>query len=157
HAEGKTGPLTVRDAIESYLEFLSAHRKTGGEARIRAAAFILPRLGEVEVAALTTERIRKWHMDIAKMPARARTRAGKKQQYRARDDSAEGIRRRQVTANRILRILKTALNRAWRDGQTSSDAVWRRVEPFKSVDAARVPSPSTDDQAIPFEQRIGCS
>jgi integrase len=101
-------------------------------------AFILPELGDVEVAALTTERIRKWHMDLAKMPARARTRAGEKQQYRLRDDSAEGIRRRQVTANRILRILKTALNRAWRDGQTSSDAVWRRVEPFKSVDAARV-------------------
>ena len=37
-----------------------------------------------------------------------------------------------------MTILKAALNRAWRDGEISSDAAWRRVEPFEAVDAARV-------------------
>ena len=30
------------------------------------------------------------------------------------------------------------MNRAWRDGKVTSDATWRRVEPFHSVDAARI-------------------
>src|SRR5215472_17338829 len=88
HAAGKRGPLTVRDAMEAYFEFLDAHRKTGAEARIRAGAFILPALGDTEVQSLTPEQIRKWHTDLAKAPARARTSPGSKQQYRQRDDSA---------------------------------------------------------------------
>jgi integrase len=137
HAAGKHGPLTVRDAMEAYFEFLDAHRKTGAEARTRANAFILPHLGDIEVQTLTTAQVRKWHTDLAKTAARARTKPGSKQQYRQRDDSTDGIRRRRVTANNLLRILKTALNLAWREGRTPSDAAWRRVSPFKGVTVAR--------------------
>jgi integrase len=138
HAAGKHGPLTVADAVESYLSFLDTHRKTGYGARHRARAHILPTLGHIEVQALTTERLRKWHADIAKMPARVRTAPGAKQQHRKPDHSADGVRRRRVTANAILTILRAALNFAWREGRTPSDAAWRRVRPFEGVDAARV-------------------
>jgi integrase len=138
HAAGKHGPLTVQDAVESYLSFLDTHRKTGYHARHRARAFILPALGDIEIQALTTEQLRRWHADIAKMPARARTAPGAKQQHRKLDHSADGIRRRRVSANAILTILKAALNFAWREGRTPSDAAWRRVRPFEGVDAARV-------------------
>jgi integrase len=138
HAAGKHGPLTVQDAVEAYLEFLDAHRKTGYHARHRARAHILPALGDIEVQALTTEQLRKWHAEIAKTPARARTAPGAKQQHRKLDHSADGIRRRRVSANAILTILKAALNFAWREGRTPSDAAWRRVRPFEGVDAARV-------------------
>src|SRR6185312_12798335 len=50
----------------------------------------------------------------------------------------EHQRRRKSTANRILTILKAALNKAWREGNANSDAAWRRVEPFENVDTARV-------------------
>jgi integrase len=138
HAAGKHGPLTVADAVESYLHFLDTHRKTGYHARHRARAFILPTLGNIEVQALATEQLRKWHADIAKVPARARTAPGAKQQHRKPDHSADGIRRRRVSANVVLTILKAALNFAWREGRTPSDAAWRRVRPFEGVDAARV-------------------
>jgi integrase len=138
HAAGKHGPLTVADAVESYLEFLDAHRKTGYHARHRARAHILPTLGDIEVQALTTERLRKWHTELAKTPARARTAPGAKQQHRKPDHSADGIRRRRASANAILTILRAALNFAWREGRTPSDAAWRRVRPFEGVDAARV-------------------
>jgi integrase len=138
HAAGKHVPLTVQDAVEAYLEFLDAHRKTGYHARHRARAHILPALGDIEVQALTTEQLRKWHAEIAKTPARARTAPGAKQQHRKLDHSADGIRRRRVSANAILTILKAALNFAWREGRTPSDAAWRRVRPFEGVDAARV-------------------
>jgi len=67
-----------------------------------------------------------------------RTSPGTKQQYREPDHSAEGIRRRQATANKILAVLKAALNFAWREGRVSSDVAWRRVRPFASVDIARM-------------------
>jgi integrase len=138
HAAGKHGPLTVADAVESYLSFLDTHRKSGYHARHRARAFILPALGNIEVQALTAEQLRKWHAELAKMPARARTAPGAKQQHRKFDHSTDGIRRRRVSANLVLAIFKAALNLAWREGRTPSDAAWRRVRPFEGVDAARV-------------------
>jgi integrase len=135
---GAPGPLTVKDVIEAYLEFLEANRKTAKDARYRAEALILPKLGDVEVEALTTDMLRKWHAAMAKMPPRVRTKPGRAQQYGAFNGDDEAVRRRRKSANRVLTVLKAALNRAWRDGKVPSDAAWRRVEPFAAVDAARV-------------------
>src|ERR1700722_16996088 len=80
-AAGKTKPLTVADAIESYIEFLESNRKSGREGRYAANAFILPTLGKIEVAALTTDEIRAWLNKLVKAPARLRTRKGETQQF----------------------------------------------------------------------------
>ena len=135
---GKTGPLTVGDVVDAYLEFLSTNRKSADDARYRARAFIYPQLGDMEIGELTTDRLRRWHAGMAKSEPRLRTKEGKKQQHRKTADDDEARRRRRSTANRTLTVLKAALNRAWRDGNASSDAAWRRVEPFEGVDAARV-------------------
>jgi integrase len=135
---GKTGPLTVRAAMQEYLDFLESNRKTAGTARYSINAFILPTLGDLEAAALTTAQLRSWHQDISKEPARQRTTPGEKQNYRASERDDDWRRRRRSTANRILKILKGGLNRAWRDGKIASDASWRRVEPFEGVESARV-------------------
>jgi integrase len=136
-AAGKTKPLTVADAIESYIEFLESNRKSGREGRYAANAFILPTLGKIEVAALTTDEIEAWLKKLAKAPARIRTKKGEKQQFK-KDADPQRERRRKSTANRILTVLKAALNRAWRSGKVTSDSAWRRVEPFEGVDSARV-------------------
>jgi len=99
---------------------------------------ILPTLGALSVAKLTAKRLEDWHHGLAEQPARARTRTGKKQNYRANDGTADAIRRRRATANRILTVLKAALNYAWKAGHAPSDDPWRRVRPFKAVDTARV-------------------
>jgi integrase len=136
--DGPKGALTVRGAVEAYLEFLETNRKSAEDARYRAAALILPQLGDFEVEALKTETIRAWLNKMVRQAPRLRTRKGKKQQHREIGDDAETLRRRRATANRTLTVLKAALNRAWRDGRVPSDAAWRRVEPFEDVDAARV-------------------
>jgi len=136
-AEGKHGPLTVRDAVETHLEFMDGHRKSGYDARHRANAFILPKLGNVEVQTLTTEQIRKWHVALAQTPARIRSPKNGKQRYRRLGKDDDSIRRRQASANRSLTQLKATLNLAWREGRTPSDAAWRRVRPFGGVDVAR--------------------
>ena len=67
---------------------------------------------------------------LARNPAASRTTAS--------DKSADGLRKRRATANRILTVLKAALNHAWKSGHVSSDDAWRRVKPFRAVETARV-------------------
>jgi integrase len=133
------GPYTVRLCLDEYLAFLERNRKSARDARYRAEALILPQLGDVACADLTAAILRKWLDRAAGSPPRLRTRNGDKQKYRAIDvDDAEARRQRRATANRVLTILKAALNRAWREGKIATDDAWRRVEPFEEADAARV-------------------
>jgi integrase len=136
-AAGKTGPLTVADAMTSYLEFLETNRKSAPFAKYVNKAFMLPEFGEIEIQALSTDELRSWHVRLAKASARIRTKEGEKQRFKDDANDPERDRRRKATANRILTILKAALNRVWRDGKVTSDSAWRRVEPFENVDAAR--------------------
>jgi integrase len=135
---GKKAFLTVTSSIDSYVEFLEANRKSGREARYAADALILPALGKTKLDELTADQVRKWHAGLAKTRARVRTAKGTAQQFRDDESDPERARRRKSTANRILTILKGALNRSWRDGQVASDRAWRRVEPFKNVESVRV-------------------
>jgi len=80
---------------------------------------------------------RIWHQSLAEQSARIR-RPGNEQRHRKSDGSPEAIPRRHATANRVLTILKAALNHAWKVGQVVSDDAWRRTKPFKGVDTARV-------------------
>src|ERR1700730_2811141 len=48
---------------------------------------------------------------------------------RTADKSADGIRKRRATANRILTVLKSALNHAWKSGHVARDDPWRRIKP----------------------------
>lgn len=140
---GHIGPMTVAQAIRAYIDFLESNRKSAADARNRANLHILPELGDMEVAELTADLIHKWHVALADAPARARGREGEPVRYRRVDESdpekqRENRRRRRSSANRTLTVLKAALNRAWRAGKVADDSAWRRVEPFASVDAARV-------------------
>ncbi len=133
------GPLTVENAIDAYL---TAYERRGGKAayttRLAANTHIQPALGDTIVAKLTARKIEDWHQSLAEQPARIRTKPGKKQRHRKNDGGPEAIRRRRATANRVLTILKAALNHAWKAGHVVSDDAWRRTKPFKGVDTARV-------------------
>src|SRR5262249_48631813 len=132
---GKQGPLTVKQAIERYLDHLDNHKKSGDDARRRANALILPQLGGEFVEKLTPERLRKGLTDRAKAPARVRTKRGEEQRHRMSTGGADAIRARRASANRVLTTLKAALNMAWHDGCVQSDASWRKVKPYEGVDA----------------------
>ncbi len=144
-AEDK-GPYTVRQAAVDYLEWFRGEKKSIRETEYAVNAFILPELGDFEVGKLTSQDIRTWHRRIANTPPRLRTRRGAEQKYRRLDDDdPETSRRRKATANRILTVLKAALNFAFRDEHAPSDKAWRRVQPFKDVDAARMRYLSQDE------------
>lgn len=138
--EVRSGPYTVRECLDEYLTWLDGHRKTGSDARYRVDTHIIPKLGAIQCGQLTTAVLQKWLRDLANSPARLRSKQdAKKPNFRALiKGDTEAIRRRRASANRTLTVLKAALNRAWREGQISSDDPWRRVEPFEEADAARV-------------------
>jgi integrase len=137
--EIKAGPYTVRECVEEYLRWLEAHRKSGGDARYKAQALILPKLGEIQCDRLTTSEIQKWLRDLASSPARLRAKASaNRPNFRELDKSdPEAVRRRRSSANRVFTILRGALNRSWREGQIRSDEPWRRIKPFKEADGSR--------------------
>jgi integrase len=135
----RSGPFTVADAIADYLKALERRGSKGTrESKYKADVHILPALGSVQVGKLTTKRIEDWHHSLAEKPALSRSKPGKKPNHRKADKSSDGIRSRRATANRVMTVLKAALNHAWKAGHVASDDAWRRVRPFKSVEMARV-------------------
>jgi integrase len=133
------GPYTVAHAVADYLR---AYERRGGKAvyhaRRAAETHIVPALGQMPVARLTAGKIENWLHGLAEKPALARTKPGRKPNYRRADNSVDGTRRRRATANRILTVLKAALNHAWKTGHAGTDDAWRRVKPFRDVETARV-------------------
>jgi integrase len=145
HKPKVDGPLTVGRAVESYLEFLTTHRKSSRDARYRYEALIRPTLGGVVVQDLTKQQLERWRDALAAMPRRLRTPKGEQPRYAPPDDTEEGKRKRQVSANRVLITLKAALNMAFANELVSSDTAWRRVKKFKGVDVERERFLSTDE------------
>ena len=134
------GPYTVADAVRDYLvDYEGRGGRSLPDMRSRTQGHILPRLGQVEVKSLTANTIREWHRSLAKEPPRVRS--GKSDpgvKYRDNSDDPNATRKRQYSSNKVLTILKSALNHAWHEGKVQSDDAWRRVKPFKGVDSPRV-------------------
>ena len=140
------GPYTVGHAVKDYLK---AYERRGGRAVYHAwraaEVHLLPALGTMAVSKLSAKRIEDWHQSLAEKPALVRSKPGRKTNYRKVDGSLDGIRRRRATANRVLTVLKAALNHAWKTGHVANDDAWRRVKPFKAVDTARIRYLSADE------------
>jgi integrase len=138
--EAADGPFTVADAMHDYLAWIEQHRKatTAREWRYVAQAHVVPALGNHEVVSLTTAQLRRWHEQLAAQPARLRSRRGAPPKRREAPTDTDQARARRATANRILTVLKAALNHAHHEGKVSNADVWRSVKPFRGADAARV-------------------
>jgi integrase len=134
----KSGPFTVRMALDAYFEKIEGGGRSAYDSRRRIEPFV-HKIAGVKCDELEADQLRTWLRTTARAPARLRTAKGHKQKHRDFDhNDAEAVRQRQATANRTLAVLKAALNSAYRDGKIASAASWERVEPFKQVDAARV-------------------
>jgi integrase len=130
------GAYTVGAALDDYMRYLASDGRSERaiqDARYRADALILPHLGTVKVAQLTSDRLRRWRDELVSVGPRLRTRAGEEQKHRDGDKRAS-----RASANRTWTTLRAALNHAFSEGKTDTDSAWRKVKPFKGVDVARV-------------------
>jgi integrase len=137
----RRGPYRVVDAVNDYLTEISAEKKPSAIQGLKYVfnAWILPDLGKIELAKLTSDRLVQWRNKVATAPKRVRTKkTASAPASRATPDNDDARRARKATANRILTVLKAALNRAYYADRVASDAAWRKVKPFKQVDEAVV-------------------
>ena len=148
HVAPADSSLTVADALEAYFADRE-QRGSKGLAKDRAAANvrILPQLGAVELAKLTTKRIRDWQSALATAPKLTRApRIVKGRKSSAVDMmDADAVRARRATANRTLTVLKAALNHAFHEGRVEADEAWRKVKPFREADAPVIHFLSDDE------------
>lgn len=134
------GPYTVAQAMEDYFQDCERRGVRGlRAARSANRVHILPVLGLLEVAKLTRARLEKWQTAVAASPALARPRPGaEKPNLRYKDPSPDQQRARKDTSNRVLTVLKAALNLALARRRVSgSGEAWREVKTFKGVGQAR--------------------
>ena len=119
-----TAPYTVADAMAEYLADYAAH--------------ILPLLGILPVVRLTRDKLKAWHRSLAASPARIRSKSGQTR-HREVETDPDTSRRRRSSANRVLTVLKAALNHAHADGNvTCHTDAWAAVKPFREADKAKV-------------------
>jgi integrase len=144
----RSGPYTVTDAIADYLEEIRTEKRPESvrSVEITFNAFVLPELGKLSCEDLTRDRLLKWRNAQASRPKRVRSKRGATEPAtRTTPDDEDARRKRKVTANRILAVLKAALNRAYHAGRVPSDHAWRRVKPFPKVEEAVVRYLSADE------------
>lgn len=136
-----TGPCTVKDAIQAYVEDRKQNgAKTAARMEGDLNRHVTPHLGGVEVAKLTRKRLEDWQALVAASPT---CRAGVEGKAPETEDE---LRARKETANRVWKNFKAALNLAHRDKRVPTDAGWRDVRPFKGTKVARLRFLSIQEQ-----------
>ena len=117
------GHLTVKQALDAYFVWFGGRSEHAKVTKQWADARIVPVLGRHRVDRLTTPQIEAWQAGL----------------LREDPDDPDVRRRSQDTANRLLTILKAALNKAFQDEVNAipTDSAWRRVKPFRNVGRAR--------------------
>ncbi len=147
--------LTVRAAMADYfVDYRARGGKAPSNLRSVIDAHILPKLGDKLVNDLTPGTIRNWHRAIATAAPRVRSKAGSTAIRKIDHGDEDATRARRATANRVLTVLKAALNMSYRDGKVPSDDAWRRVAPFRNAEAARSRF-LTDDEALRLVNAAG--
>ncbi|HEY8095159.1 MAG TPA: site-specific integrase [Methylobacter sp.] len=132
-----TPEITVAVVLENYLKVLAGRGKATHGTELRIKHDILPSLGHVPLASLSTKKIEDWLHALAARERHTRGRGGQPSRPVATkpDDAA---RKRRASASRAFTILKAALNLAYRQGLVETDAQWRRVDNFKGVNKPNI-------------------
>lgn len=140
------GPFTVADACDHYLveyrrEGKSVPQTTARLERIKAE------LGAIDIQKLTSSRIASWKDGIKEAGPLTRSKAldeatGRRREKPVDRSDEQVVRRRKASANRLLTVLKAALNHAFRHPPAGvaipSRAAWEAVAPFSEADAPKI-------------------
>lgn len=113
---------TVQNAVDAYVSHLRVEKSAtvAEDTKQRLKKNLTDKLRDTELTKLKTVNLKQWRDDLVRV-----------------SDDPEDIRRSKSGANRVLSMVKAALNLAFYNGQVASDREWRRVKPFKGADEAR--------------------
>jgi len=145
---------TLNDVLDYYLTERLSGKGSESISRQFIDRHIRAGIGTKLVTALDTETIRGWHRGLAaKLPSRRRAAVGSGRKSEADPAKAYdpsdpvNIRARKASANRILTIVKAALNFAWEEDKLPETipTYWKKVSPFKLGDDAPPRMLDTDE------------
>lgn len=141
--------LTLNTVLDDYLAEHLAGRGSEANTRQSLRLHVRAGIGQKLVTALDAPALRAWHKALAATPparrkqdpAKLAARLKAKRHRRPSEadpanvydmDDPANVRARRSTANRVLSIVKAALNFAWRDDRLPADlpAYWMKVAPF---------------------------
>ncbi len=147
HADG----WTIADCVAFYVaERLSTQAGKSERAGKAAAGFFATHGGpiaDVRVRTLRAEQLRRWHAGIATSPPMIRGPGGSRQPLPFDPTDPDQVRRRKASANRVLTVVKAALNYAWRGNHLPGvSPEWDKVQPFAKVNAEDDRPPRMLDQ-----------
>ena len=128
--------FTVGDALDDYSAAFKVRTGAVPTDMTSRIEIIRPVLGKLEAATLTQSIINDWFNARASSPKMVRTRKGAEPNQQPAD-TKEALRKRRSTANRLLTVLKAALNHAAETREWLPIAAWSKVKPFKGVDVAK--------------------
>lgn len=139
-AEGAARPdYTVAEALDDYLSHLRAKGSRDVEgATGKIELHIRPAIGTDTVAKLTTKRLADFQGSLGLSARLGRSKRPVRLPWALSEDPHEALRARRATANRVMTVLKAALNLAYQHGLAESDHAWRRLKRFPNTDAPRV-------------------
>ncbi len=164
NSTGALGSYTVEKAMKDYLD--DGRRrgmKSIGGTECAVKAHILPALGGIEISKLSRTRIESWMTKLAESPKRVRSKdpnspVPKPRKFKnprkpkpapippAPPMTEDEKRARKDTANRILTILKAALNHALDRRRVKDGSAWKSVKPYAGVTSARIRFLSVEEQ-----------
>lgn len=123
--------LTLNGVVDYYLDNQLEGKGSESDSRRSWKLHGAAGIGTKLVTAHSAESLRKWHKSLATKPP---TNRGKLMAFDPADP--EQARARKSTANRVLTIVKAALNYAWRNDKLPGDlpTYWAKVEPFELGD-----------------------
>lgn len=113
---------TVNNSLDDYVQFLQTERakSTAYDTEKRIDKY-LRKLGSEKLNEITAETINKWRHNLVDW-----------------DDDEEAVRKQKDSANRVLTILKAALNRSFVNIKgIGSNAEWHKVKPYRDVGQGR--------------------
>jgi len=142
---------TVAQAVHEYSAYLELERKSAMGVSGTAKCHILDHaIAKLPLHALTVPIVEQWRNDIAESPRGNRSgKAPRKPKvFVDEEEREEALRKRKSTANRVLNILRAALNRAVRRGADGGANAWRLVGSFRGVDGIRTRFLSLEEQQL---------
>jgi integrase len=130
------GGYTVEQCCLDYLKHLERRGAPDyRHSKYDLDAYAIPKLRTLQVAKLNRPKLEQWRADIAASPRRTNRKTEQEREVRAKTE--EDLRKRRVTANRIMRRLQAALNLALTEGRVNANPMAWRISPFENVEVAR--------------------
>ena len=133
-----TDKYTVADALQDYFSNKEATGKRAKGLKIYqlvADAWIVPELGSIPVVKLTVKRLTAWRDWMVKQPRKGNG------QVNQPPKTADEVRARKSTCNRVITILRSALNYAIKlDVNLARETMpyqWMHLERFENTEKAR--------------------